>query len=491
MGAHAVVATEMSGDGSLAPDAPRSPVRVPASAVELTARLAALSTAAQALHGFAGGLAQADDADLPAILTLLDNVAARAAAGRVAVTSEAVRRGVVAASMAVSTAGWVREHAPSQRSQGAGTTARVAEVIGVPGREQVREAVLDAVVPPGLALSVVGEFDRLAPRLTAEASPTVLTGLLQVAAAEGPRGIAAVAPELLRRFGRPGDLQAEQDALAARVALSRPVPDGRGTVRYELTADALTRAVLEAAIGPLSAPAPRADGSPDPRTSEQRRGQALAEVCRRVSAAARAAVGAGALPAGPAGATGATGRAEAAPGSAAVKTTLHVTMSLEDLVARTGAAQTAGSLDSGTLIGPEAARRLACDAAVVPVVLGSRGEVLDLGHRVRLFTPGQTRALWLRDAHCSFPGCDAPAFWCDAHHLWHWADGGPTSLENAALLCGRHHVVVHRDRLIGRVAESGAVDWDLAPGGYDRWLAGPPTTDGGAAGSDGGALRRR
>jgi hypothetical protein len=523
----------------------RSLAQVGSSATELglSACLVALTTASDALEGFAVRLEQAGDRDLAAILTLLDTVAARAAAGRVAVTSEAVRRGVVAGSQSRNTTGWVREHAPSQRGQGAGTTARVAEVICAPGREQVRAAVLEGAVPPAVALTVVGEFDRLAPRLTDEASPTVLGGMLQVAAAEGSRGVAAVAPELVRRFGRPGDLQAEQDALALRVALSRPAPDGRGTVRYELTADAITRATIEAAIGPLSAPSPGADGSPDPRTSEQRRGQALAEVCRRVTAAARAARDAASpvrpgptamtadasRPIGPGGdarvptasvpagsvaaasvaaasvaaasvaATSVAARPGAAhrtadgptgpvPGSAAVKATLFLTMSLEDLMDRTGAAETVGSLDSGTLIAPETARRIACDAAVVPVVLGSHGEVLDMGHRVRLFTPGQTRALWLRDGQCTFSGCDAPAFWCDAHHLVHWADGGPTSVANAALLCGRHHSVVHRDRLLGRVADTGGVEWDLRPGSYDLWLVGHrPTSDQPAA----GAVRHR
>ncbi len=456
----------------LAPAAPLPRAGWSGTELGLSARLVALATAADALHGLAERLDQAGDGDLAGILTLLDTVAARAAAGRVAVTSEAVRRGVVAGSQSRNTTGWVREHAPSQRGQGAGTTARVAEVIGTPGREQVRAAVLEGAVPPAVALTVVGEFDRLAPRLTDEASPTVLGGMLQVAAAEGSRGVAAVAPELVRRFGRPGDLQAEQDALASRVALSRPAPDGRGTVRYELTADAITRATIEAAIGPLSAPSPGADGSPDPRTSEQRRGQALAEVCRRVTAAARAARDA-TSPVRPGTADGPTGPVPGpVPGSAAVKATIFLTMSLEDLKDRTGAAETVGSLDSGTLIAPETARRIACDAAVVPVVLGSHSEVLDMGHRARLFTPGQTRALWLRDGRCTFSGCDAPAFWCDAHHLVHWADGGPTSVANAALLCGRHHSVVHRDRLLGRVADTGGVEWDLSPGSYDLWLVG-------------------
>ncbi len=70
-----------------------------------------------------------------------------------------------------------------------------------------------------------------------------------------------------------------------------------------------------------------------------------------------------------------------------------------------------------------------------------------------MFTSAQLKALWLRDKHCTFPGCEAPAHWTDAHHLTHWLDGGPTNLNNAALLCGRHHTIVHRDQLAGSVVD--------------------------------------
>jgi hypothetical protein len=55
------------------------------------------------------------------------------------------------------------------------------------------------------------------------------------------------------------------------------------------------------------------------------------------------------------------------------------------------------------------------------------------------------RALALRDLGCAFPGCDRPICWCRAHHMWHWANGGPTDLDNLTLLCGHHHRAVHHD----------------------------------------------
>ncbi len=127
------------------------------------------------------------------------------------------------------------------------------------------------------------------------------------------------------------------------------------------------------------------------------------------------------------------------------------------------------------MLAPETVRRLACDATIIPTVLGVAGAVVDLGMDVRLFTAAQTKRLWLRDRSLHLSGC-APCLrqWCDAHHLVHWADGGPTDLDNAALLCERHHTIVHTRRYAGRLVEDRAgtrVEWDLRPGSYDELLA--------------------
>src|SRR6478609_85956 len=142
-----------------------------------------------------------------------------------------------------------------------------------------------------------------------------------------------------------------------------------------------------------------------------------------------------------------------------------LTLDFATLKAQYGAARVLGTPADGVLLGGDTLRKLACDAAIIPVVLGGAGEILDQGREQRLFSKAQIRALWLRDQHCTFPGCRAPAAWCDAHHLIHWIDGGPTDLDNAALLCGRHHTIAHRDRLAGRLTDHG-VDWDLRPGSY-------------------------
>ena len=88
----------------------------------------------------------------------------------------------------------------------------------------------------------------------------------------------------------------------------------------------------------------------------------------------------------------------------------------------------------------ETARRIACDCALAPMVEG------DLQRMSRLVSGPMRNALHARDKQCRFPGCDMPAIWTDAHHIEHWADGGPTKLFNLILLCRRHHRLVHEGR---------------------------------------------
>jgi hypothetical protein len=102
-------------------------------------------------------------------------------------------------------------------------------------------------------------------------------------------------------------------------------------------------------------------------------------------------------------------------------------------------------LDTGEALSAAQVRRLACDAQVIPAVLGGDGQVLDVGRSRRLFTGAIRRALVLRDGGCAYPACDRPARWCQGHHIVSWLFGGPTSVDNGVLLCGPHHRAVHHD----------------------------------------------
>jgi hypothetical protein len=85
------------------------------------------------------------------------------------------------------------------------------------------------------------------------------------------------------------------------------------------------------------------------------------------------------------------------------------------------------------------ARRLACTAGILPVVLGATSEILDLGRTRRLFSPAQRKALAIRDRACRAEGCDIPAAWCEAHHATNpWTHQGNTDLQDGLLLCTYH-----------------------------------------------------
>jgi hypothetical protein len=125
-----------------------------------------------------------------------------------------------------------------------------------------------------------------------------------------------------------------------------------------------------------------------------------------------------------------------------VKPHVIVTIGIDDLVDPSvgpGAARTG----FGAEISAARVRILACDGNVTRIVIGPEGQPLDLGRDKRITPPHLRRAVEQRDWHCVFAGCHAPSYWCDVHHLVHWADDGETCLENLALLCERHHTKVH------------------------------------------------
>ena len=106
----------------------------------------------------------------------------------------------------------------------------------------------------------------------------------------------------------------------------------------------------------------------------------------------------------------------------------------------------AGITDSGENLSAATLRRMACDAEIIPTVLNSKGRVIDVGRRTRRVSEALRCVLIARDGGCVWPGCDVPPSRCDAHHIKHWANGGLTNADNLALLCHRHHILLHEGR---------------------------------------------
>lgn len=136
---------------------------------------------------------------------------------------------------------------------------------------------------------------------------------------------------------------------------------------------------------------------------------------------------------------------------------LLVTVDLESLQTGLGHAR----LDTGARISPGEARRLACNAGIVPAVLGSRSEPLDLGREARLHNTAQRRALALQHDTCAAEGCARPYAWCDIHHPRAWADGGTTDLVNGLPLCGHHHRRAHDPRYRTTLTAAGELRFRL------------------------------
>jgi Domain of unknown function (DUF222)/HNH endonuclease len=197
--------------------------------------------------------------------------------------------------------------------------------------------------------------------------------------------------------------------------------DIAGTSRVRLTGwlDQEGAASVRAALDPLCASRNTrrtndTDGD-DTRSPAQRRADALVEVCRLASACGQL------------------------PDNGGDRPQVVVTIDYDSTRQQVGT----GTFDDSSCLSPAAARRVACDAGIIPAVLGTTSQVLDLGRHSRLATGPLRRALVLRDRGCAFPGCDRPPRWTDAHHIQHWSDGGPTDLSNLVLLCGHHHRLIH------------------------------------------------
>jgi hypothetical protein len=206
----------------------------------------------------------------------------------------------------------------------------------------------------------------------------------------------------------------ENAAYDARELWVQPYDDGRVHLRGSL--DPETGALFLATLEPMAVR--RSDGDePDRRTAAQRRADGFGDILRLATSHPGMPTAGGATP------------------------TLVITTSWADL--RDGLA--GGMLDTGIRVTPQTARRLACDAGIIPALLRSRDEPLAIGRKTRAVPPAIRRALVIRDKHCRFPGCRRSPAQCHAHHITHWSDGGPTELPNLTLLCDYHHRTVHRD----------------------------------------------
>ncbi|WP_420881450.1 DUF222 domain-containing protein [Rhodococcus sp. (in: high G+C Gram-positive bacteria)] len=310
--------------------------------------------------------------------------------------------------------------------------------------------------------ALIGKFCETPPRgMPNEALDSCRKVLLD--AATGPAATTMTVRTCIARLERifeSDELPPSEDTERNEFHASKTL-NGRVAVKGDL--DAVTGEMLLTALSALTKPRNPVDDPAGSRTPAQKRADAFAEILRRYLDSGDAPIEGGEKP----------------------HLSLHVNAA--DL-ARSGADHgqfdQSDDQDSGRKTSPDmfgdkdvarmphlgpltiaTARRLACDCHLTPIVMHD-GVPIDLGRTSRTVSKKQRRALIARDHGCAFPGYGAPPAHCEGHHIKHWADGGPTDLDNLVLLCRYHHRLLHHSHWQVKI------DADRHP-----WFTPPSTVD--------------
>ncbi|NKW45524.1 DUF222 domain-containing protein [Rhodococcus hoagii] len=302
--------------------------------------------------------------------------------------------------------------------------------------------------------SLIGKFCETPPRgMPVEALDSCRKVLLD--GASGPAATTTTVRTCISRLERifeSDELPPSEDTERNEFHASKTL-NGRVSVKGDL--DAVTGEMLLTALSALTKPRNPVDDPAEKLTPARQRADAFAEILRRYLDSGEASVEGGERP----------------------HLSLHVNAA--DLARSKSAHEWTHPNEGSDLFGDKdiarlplmgplsiaTARRIACDCHLTPIVMDD-GVPLNLGRTSRTVSKKQRRALIARDHGCAFPGCGAPPAHCEGHHVKHWADGGPTDLDNLVLLCRYHHTLLHHSH------------WDVEIGA-DRhpWFTPPSTVD--------------
>ncbi|RKT87534.1 HNH endonuclease signature motif containing protein [Saccharopolyspora antimicrobica] len=365
--------------------------------------------------------------------------------------AEADRRRLHAARGVRSTQVWLK-NLLNIDGQDATNRVRIATATTAPNTGEATESTTDVaagVAGPEVALPATGEalaegvigleharvISRCVSRLPEHAqhrAGEVERLLVENACRQCPRDLAKLADRVRYMLDADGAVADEQAQFESRELHYATARDGMLVIKARL--DRETGAKFVTALRPLAAPRPETDGIKDPRTVGQRNADGLSTLLDLVL------------------------DTDGMPRTGGQKPHLTVTIDYTDLknqlptTATTGtsgeiitaAGGGAGMLEgTGQYLSPHTIRRIACDCEVLPMVLGGDSLPLDVGASQRTAPTHIRAALLARDGVCAFPECDHPAGTPQAHHIVHWVDGGPTSVENMVMLCAHHHRTIH------------------------------------------------
>ena len=362
-----------------------------------------------------------DPDETAATLTVLTKLEARVGELKLRVAAHADDARVGEASGATSTANWWA-HATQQTRPEAHKQVRLAQALAN-GHEPVRAALAAGDLVVEQARVIVNAVEQLPADLESGLVEQAERFLIGEAAHHDARALRILGWRLFEVIApdqadeREAKLleREERDAAAAvRFTMSE---DSHGRVYGRFTLDALHGAMLKKHLLALAAPKHQAATTGplgERRPGPERMGRAFAEFIERYPV-------------------------EEIPNAGGVAATVVVTIDLATLLG----GLKAGTLDTGEKVTAGTARRLACEAGIIPAVLGGCSEVLDIGRKGRFHTAPMRVAMALRDGGCTATGCDWPPGLCHAHHDIRWADGGCTNTKDGRLLCPRHHARAH------------------------------------------------
>ena len=362
---------------------------------------------------------------------------------RLSSTLEAVQAGVLAQaeksdvgadSGATSTANWLAHSTRLTRAEAhrlmrlaRDLEARPASAAALAGGDLLPEqarVILDAVAAVERIPEDLAELRGLK---RAELATAAEARLLEEAGAHDAKALRVlglhildvIAPEVAEEHER-RLLEDEERRARERTRLTMS-EDGHGLVHGRFTMPALNGSMLRKVLLGLMAPKHQAAvghrGPVAGRPSPERLGAAFCEYVERYPV-------------------------DRLPHAGGVAASIVVTVRLDQLHEALGAA----AIDDGGQISATEARRLACGAGIIPVVLGGAGQPMDVGRKSRFHNEPQRIAISLRDGHCTAEGCDWPPGLCQVHHEVPWSIGGRTSVADGRLLCPKHHSMAHDPR---------------------------------------------
>ena len=334
---------------------------------------------------------------------------------------------------------WLRQHDPSLTAGAARAIVRVGAAVAESQWGRLRMLVTTQQVTVAHAAQIIEFRERTIPVADPDDLTAALGDLQEQATRLRPEELATLVRQHTEQIRPHPNHATDDDARDEGRRRARGLwfsqPNATGMVGMRGVLDPEAAAILKSAIDPLSMPCPAKDErgptlAPDPRTPARRRMEALLDVVAR-----------------------GVSSPDGVPTTDRAKVVVLI-----DHDTLTGRVRGTGRSLTGDVLSAATVRRIACDAGVIPMVLGTDSAPLDLGRDSRLVSRSLRLALTVRDKGCSFPGCSMPPAWTDAHHVTHWVRGGSTSLLTTALLCRRHHTHVHRHDLTATVTAT-SVTW--------------------------------